>query len=215
VRFRRYRFSPTGDLGYSGTRGAVGLGHTLTVYKRTLPPAPSSGWFGFIVNSKEFFKLEAKVLTGSIPNQVALGLKPVGKPLLAVQSDVAGAEPLRHVRLHRRQLRRGRGGAGGRAGGARTSPGPQTLLVTKSIAELTYPRSSPAQFLDVPIRCRFKVSLFKPSLKALHPLNRLWQGLFSGTEDLETPLFIQLVHGFCYRLVTPTATPPPVRACSC
>jgi hypothetical protein len=29
VRFRRYRFSPTGELGYSGIRGAVGLGSLL------------------------------------------------------------------------------------------------------------------------------------------------------------------------------------------
>jgi hypothetical protein len=35
--------SPTGDLGYRGVRGAVGLGHRFTVYKRTLPPAPSRG----------------------------------------------------------------------------------------------------------------------------------------------------------------------------
>jgi hypothetical protein len=32
VRFCRYRFSPTGELGYSGIRGAaVGLGYRFTV----------------------------------------------------------------------------------------------------------------------------------------------------------------------------------------
>jgi hypothetical protein len=31
VRFRRDRFSPTGDLVYSGISGAVGLGHRCTV----------------------------------------------------------------------------------------------------------------------------------------------------------------------------------------
>ena len=31
VRFRRDRFSPTGELGYSGIRGAVGLGYRFTV----------------------------------------------------------------------------------------------------------------------------------------------------------------------------------------
>jgi hypothetical protein len=35
------------------------------------------------------------------------------------------------------------------------------------------PRSLPAQFLYVPIRCRFQVSLFKPHLK---PLNRRYVG---------------------------------------
>jgi hypothetical protein len=41
VRCCRYRLPPSGDLGYSGARGAVGLGYRSTVYKRTLPPAPS------------------------------------------------------------------------------------------------------------------------------------------------------------------------------
>jgi hypothetical protein len=31
VRFCRYRFSSTGELGYRGTRGAVGLGYRSTV----------------------------------------------------------------------------------------------------------------------------------------------------------------------------------------
>jgi hypothetical protein len=31
VRFCRYRFSPNGELGYSGIRGAVGLGYRSTV----------------------------------------------------------------------------------------------------------------------------------------------------------------------------------------
>jgi hypothetical protein len=35
----------------------------------------------------------------------------------------------------------------------------------KSIAELMHPRSSPAQFLYTPIRCRLQVSLFKPFLQ--------------------------------------------------
>jgi hypothetical protein len=30
------------------------------VYKRTLPPAPSSGWFGFIVNSRGSVKTQTK-----------------------------------------------------------------------------------------------------------------------------------------------------------
>jgi hypothetical protein len=40
----------------------------------------------------------------------------------------------------------------------------------KTTAALINPRSLPASFLDVPIRCRFEVSLFKPSLKALNSL---------------------------------------------
>jgi hypothetical protein len=50
--------------------------------------------------------------------------------------------------------------------------------VYKPIAELVNPeepRSSPAQFLYVPIRCRFQVSLFNRSLKPL-TLNRLIAG---------------------------------------
>jgi hypothetical protein len=35
VRFRRDRFSPTGELGYSGIRGAVGIG-TVSLYKPSL-----------------------------------------------------------------------------------------------------------------------------------------------------------------------------------
>jgi hypothetical protein len=52
---------PTGDLGHRGVRGAVGLGCRFT-YKRTLPPAPSSGWFCFIANSWGSLKFKAKVL---------------------------------------------------------------------------------------------------------------------------------------------------------
>jgi hypothetical protein len=40
---RQRRISNPGDLGYRGVRGAVGLGHRFTVYKWTLPPAPSRG----------------------------------------------------------------------------------------------------------------------------------------------------------------------------
>jgi hypothetical protein len=36
-----------------------------------------------------------------------------------------------------------------------------------------YPRGFNASFLYVPIRYRFKVPLFKPSVKALNPLDRL------------------------------------------
>jgi hypothetical protein len=43
VRFCRGLFPPTGDLGSRGVRGAVGLGYRFTVYKRTLPRAPSGG----------------------------------------------------------------------------------------------------------------------------------------------------------------------------
>jgi hypothetical protein len=56
----------------------------LTVYERTLPPAPSSGWFGFIVNYKGLdFKCKAKVLTGFIKSQtkLLLELKPVSVSL--------------------------------------------------------------------------------------------------------------------------------------
>jgi hypothetical protein len=50
----------------------------------------------------------------------------------------------------------------------------------KSIAELMYPRSLPAKFLYTnPVS--ISSVLFKPSLKSLNPLNRLGQGLFSGT----------------------------------
>ena len=31
VGFRRYRFSPTGDFGYRGLRGAEGLGYRFTL----------------------------------------------------------------------------------------------------------------------------------------------------------------------------------------
>ena len=74
VRF--YRDRPvTWDTGGYGAR--VGLGYRCTVYKRTLPPAASRGWFGFIINSKGFVKFKAKVLTGFIKpqTQVALGFK--------------------------------------------------------------------------------------------------------------------------------------------
>ena len=40
----------------------------------------------------------------------------------------------------------------------------------KSIAELMYPRSLPAEFLYIPIRCRFQVSY---SNRPLNPLTRL------------------------------------------
>jgi hypothetical protein len=69
---------PSGDLGYSGTRDAVGLGYRFTVYKRTLPRAPSR-WFGFIANSRGLLKLKAMVLTGLIKSQTKLAseLEPV------------------------------------------------------------------------------------------------------------------------------------------
>jgi hypothetical protein len=46
----------------------------------------------------------------------------------------------------------------------------------KSIAQRIYPKSSPAQFLYVQSGIGFKSPLFKPSLKALYPLNRLMAG---------------------------------------
>jgi hypothetical protein len=50
------------------------------VYKRTLPPVPSRGWLGCIVNSNGLFQIQSKGrLTGFIKSQypVALRLKPV------------------------------------------------------------------------------------------------------------------------------------------
>jgi hypothetical protein len=59
VRLCRGRFSlpvhyrcTAGDLGYREIRGALGLGYRFTGYKRTLPPAPSREWFGFIVKTQ-------------------------------------------------------------------------------------------------------------------------------------------------------------------
>jgi hypothetical protein len=43
-----------------------------SLYKRTLPPAPSSGWFGFIVNSKGLLEFKAKVLAGCIESRARL-----------------------------------------------------------------------------------------------------------------------------------------------
>jgi hypothetical protein len=63
--------APAGDLEYRGRRGAVGVGYSFTVCKRTLPPAPSRGWFGFIVNSKGKI-LKAKVPTGFIKSLTKL-----------------------------------------------------------------------------------------------------------------------------------------------
>jgi hypothetical protein len=62
VAFRCDSFAAAGDLGYRGVRGAIGIGYRFTEYKRTLPPAPSKGLPGFIVNSKGLLKFKAKVL---------------------------------------------------------------------------------------------------------------------------------------------------------
>jgi hypothetical protein len=56
----------------------------------------------------------------------------------------------------------------------RPEPNPNVTTFSslyKSAAEIMYPRSLPAEFLytGTPIRCRFEVSLFKPSLKPLTP----------------------------------------------
>jgi hypothetical protein len=48
----RHLLFPTGDFGFRRIRGAVGLGHRLTVYKRTLSPVPRKGLLSCIVNSK-------------------------------------------------------------------------------------------------------------------------------------------------------------------
>jgi hypothetical protein len=55
VRFRRYRFSPTGELGYSGIRGAVGLEYRFTVPTLCLPIVLLTLFYCFST------KLEAKV----------------------------------------------------------------------------------------------------------------------------------------------------------
>jgi hypothetical protein len=61
VRLRRGRFSPPADLGYRGTRGAVGLGYRFTVYKRTLPPAQVVGGGSVVLLIyKRLLKFEAK-----------------------------------------------------------------------------------------------------------------------------------------------------------
>jgi hypothetical protein len=49
--------------------------------------------------------------------------------------------------------------------------GALTLGVNKSIAELMHPEACGS--ISLHTKCRFQVSLFKPSVKALNPLNRL------------------------------------------
>jgi hypothetical protein len=67
--FCRHRFLPTGDLGYRGVRGAVGLGYRFTVYA------------ALIVNCR--FEIEAKFLTGFIKPNKFVELNPV-----AAKSDM-------------------------------------------------------------------------------------------------------------------------------
>jgi hypothetical protein len=79
VRLCRYRFSPTGDLGYSGIRGAEGLRYRVTVYKRTLPPTARWGGGSVLLLILKRWKIQKQGSRHdrfcSTPEQVALELK--------------------------------------------------------------------------------------------------------------------------------------------
>jgi hypothetical protein len=52
------------------------VGYSFTVYERTLPPAPSRGWFGFIVILiLRLLKLKAKLQVLLNPELNCLGIK--------------------------------------------------------------------------------------------------------------------------------------------
>ena len=65
----------------------------------------------------------------------------------------------------------------------------------KSIAQLMYPRSLPAQFSIYQSGVDFERLYSNRRLKPLTLLIGLWQGC---SQDLEIPLLIELVHAFCY-----------------
>ena len=77
VRLCRYRFSVPVKLGYKGDKGRGRVGYRFTVYKRTLPPAPSRGWVLLLIIRVVNKKL-LLVIFNPKPS-CALESKPVGK----------------------------------------------------------------------------------------------------------------------------------------